>query len=50
MNKKDVLGASAAAGNVQKMESMPILFSAGNAHFTTLNRAGTAGSFGVSGI
>ena len=23
MNKKDVLGASAAAGNVQKMESTP---------------------------
>lgn len=39
MNKKDVLGASAAAGNVQKMESMPILFSAGNAQNTALNRA-----------
>lgn len=54
MNKKDVLGASADAGNIQKMESMPhpiqIPSSAGNAHFPALNRAGTAGSFGVSGI
>lgn len=46
MNKKDVLGASAAAGNVQKMKSAPHGFSAGNAQNTALNKAGTAGSFG----
>lgn len=31
MNKKDVLGARSAAGNVQKMESAPHGLSAGNA-------------------
>lgn len=36
MNKKDVLGASAAAGNVQKMKSAPHGLSAGNAHFPAL--------------
>lgn len=36
MNKKDVLGARPAAWNVQKMESMPISSSAGNAHFPAL--------------
>lgn len=36
MDKKDVLGASAAAGNVQKMKSAPHGFSAGNAQNTTL--------------
>lgn len=46
MNKKDVLGFQPAAWNVQKMKSMPHGLSAGNAHFSTLNRAGTAGSFG----
>ena len=39
MNKKDVLGSRSAAGNVQKMESMPHGLSAGNAHFPALNRA-----------
>ena len=46
MNERDVLGASADAGNVQKMESMPHGLSAGNAQNTALNRAGTAGRFG----
>lgn len=46
MNKKDVLGARPAAWNVQKMKSMPHPSSAGNAQNTTLNKAGTAGSFG----
>ena len=50
MNKKDVLGTSAYAGNVQKMESMPHGLSAGNAQNTTLDMAGTAGSFGIAGI
>lgn len=45
MDKKDVLGASAAAGNVQKMKSAPHGFSAGNAHFPTLNRKGNGGKF-----
>ena len=36
MNKKDVLGAAAAAGNVQKMKSPPHDLSAGNAHFPAL--------------
>ena len=36
MNKKDVLGARPAAGNVQKMESMPHGLSAGNAQNTAL--------------
>lgn len=36
MNKKDVLGARSAAGNVQKMESAPHGLSAGNAHFPAL--------------
>ena len=39
MNKKDVLGARPAAGNVPKMKSMPHGLSAGNAQNTTLNRA-----------
>lgn len=39
MNKKDVLGASAAAWNVQKMESTPHGLSAGNAQNTALDRA-----------
>lgn len=39
MNKKDVLGLLPAAGNVQKMESMPHNLSAGNAQNTALNRA-----------
>ena len=43
MNKKDVLGARSAAGNVQKMESAPHGLSAGNAQNTALNKAGTAG-------
>ena len=42
MNKKDVLGARPAAGNVQKMKSPPHGLSAGNAQNTALNRAGTA--------
>lgn len=50
MNKKDVLGARPAAGNVQKMESMPHGLSAGNAQNTALNRTGTAGSFGVTAV
>lgn len=51
MNKKDVLGASAAAGNVQKMESMPPHgLSAGNAQNPALDGTGTAGSFGVAAV
>ena len=38
MNKKDVLGASAAAWNVQKMESMPHGLSAGNAQKPALHQ------------
>lgn len=40
MNKKDVLGASVAAGIIQKMKSVPHGMSAGNAHFPALNRKG----------
>lgn len=37
-------------GTSKKWKVRPMGASAGNAHFPTLNRAGTAGSFGVSGI
>lgn len=47
MNKKDVLGLLPAAGNVQKMESMPHGLSAGNAHFPALNRQGQGGILAV---
>lgn len=47
MNKKDVLGLLPAAGNVQKMESMPHGLSAGNAHFPALNRQGQGMVFGA---
>ena len=50
MNKKDVLGARPATRNVQKMKSPPHGLSAGNAQNPALNRAGTAGSFGIAGI
>jgi len=46
MNKKDVLGSRPAAWIIQKMKSMPHGLSAGKAQNTTLNKAGTAGSFG----
>ena len=36
MNKKDVLGARSAAGNVQKWKVCPIPSSAGNAQNTAL--------------
>lgn len=50
MNKKDVLGASAAAGNVQKMKSAPHGFSAGNAHFPALHQRERREVLAVSGI
>ena len=50
MNKKDVLGARPAAGNVQKMESMPHGLSAGNAQNTALNRARARLDFGVTAV
>ncbi len=50
MNKKDVLGASAAAGNVQKNESAPHGLSAGNAQNTALNRARARRGFGVVAV
>ena len=47
MNKKDVLGASAAAGNVQKMESMPHTIQCRKcSKYDTQQGKGTAGSFG----
>ena len=50
MNKKDVLGAWPAAGNVQKMESMPHGLSAGNAHFPALHQRERREILAVSGI
>ena len=50
MNKKDVLGARPAAGNVQKMESMPHGLSAGNAQNTALNRASARRGCGVTAV
>lgn len=50
MNEKDVLVARPAAGNVQKMESIPIWFSAGNAHFPVLIPSTLLGIFGVDSI
>jgi hypothetical protein len=45
MNKKDVLGAWPAAGNVPKMKSTPHGLSAGNAQKPALNREGNGGKF-----
>ena len=51
MNKKDVLGASAAAGNVQKNEKCtPTLSSAGNAYFPALIPSNLLGIFGADSI
>jgi hypothetical protein len=47
MNKKDVLGASAAAGNVQKMKSAPPRLECWKcSKYDTQQGKGTAGSFG----
>ena len=46
MNKKDVLGASADAGNIQKMESTPHAIQCWNCSKSSTAPTGTAGSFG----
>jgi hypothetical protein len=51
MNKKDVLGARPAAGNVQKMESMPHPIQCRkSSKYGTQQGKGKAGSFGVSAV
>lgn len=50
MNKKDVLGARSAAGNVQKMESMPHSIQCRKcSKYNTQQGKGKAG-FGIAGI